>query len=53
MPGLQGDRLTRYWLEKKNIWLGEGETAQITSDQQVRIQKKALTGSHKACFVRR
>jgi uncharacterized caspase-like protein len=53
MPGLQGDRLTRYWLEKKNIWLGEGEIAQITSDQQVKIQKKALTGSHKACFVRR
>ena len=52
LPGLNADIYSRYWLSGKNFWLGEGRVARILDDE-MRIEKQALSGNSKACFVRR
>lgn len=49
---LEAGDFAKYWLEGKNVWMGEGKAARITDGQQVSIETLALTGNYKACFVR-
>jgi hypothetical protein len=51
LPGFSADGYSSYWLSAKNFWLGEGKVVRIVDDE-IRIEKRALSGNSKVCFVR-
>jgi hypothetical protein len=51
LPGLEGDRYTRYWAKESNFLIGEGKAIGF-AEGRVQSEKAALSDLYRACFVR-